>query len=159
MRAGTDLDLNKTIPEFFSGALRKPRSTCWLNVRWCINFLHVQGQTSNLNKTNTEFFSEALKKTRSTCWLSVRWCLSFQHVQGQTLNLITKVCPSFMLFFSFFASGVWEAQGFICTAHRGLNRHAKRESLAQTCIAKQGQTSSLNKTYYLSFGRSVDSAW
>ena len=50
-----------------------------------------------------------------------------------------------MLNFSFFASGVWEALGFICTAHRGLNRHAKRESLAQTCIAKQGQTSSLNK--------------
>ena len=57
------------------------------------------------------------------------------------------MCPSFfMLNFSFFASGVWETPGFICTAHRGLNRHAERESLAQTCIAKQGQTSSLNKT-------------
>ena len=66
---------------------------------------------------------------------------------GTDLELKTKVCPSFfMLNFSFFASGVWKAQGFICTAHRGLNRHAKRESLAQTCIAKQGQTSSLNKT-------------
>ena len=64
---------------------------------------------------------------------------------GTDLELKTKVCPSFMLFFSFFASGVWEAQGFICTAHRGLNRHAKRESLAQTCIASQGETSNLNK--------------
>ena len=52
----------------------------------------------------------------------------------------------FLLNFSFFASGVWKTQGFICTAHRGLNRHAKRESLAHTCIAKQGQTSNLNKT-------------
>ena len=65
---------------------------------------------------------------------------------GTDLELKTKVCPSFMLNFSFFASGVWEAQGFICTAHRGLNRHAKRESLAQTFIARQGQTSNLNKT-------------
>ena len=28
--AGTDLDLNKTFPEFFSEALRKTRSTCKL---------------------------------------------------------------------------------------------------------------------------------
>ena len=50
---------------------------------------------------------------------------------------------------------MWKAQGFICTAHRGLNRHAKRESLAQTCIAKQGQTSNLNKINTEFFSDSV----
>ena len=51
----------------------------------------------------------------------------FMRETGTDLDLKTKVCPSFMLNFSFFASGVWEVPGFICTAHRGLNRHAKRE--------------------------------
>ena len=42
---GQTSSLNKTNTEFFSEALRKTRSTCWLSVRWCINFQHVQGQT------------------------------------------------------------------------------------------------------------------
>ena len=74
---------------------------------------------------------------------------------GTDLELKTKVCPSFMLFFSFFASGGWEAKGFICPAHRGLNRHAKRESLAQTFIAKQGQTLNLNKTNTVFFSEAL----
>ena len=43
--AGTDLDLNKSSPEFFSEALRKTRSMCKLNVLWCVNSKHMQGQT------------------------------------------------------------------------------------------------------------------
>ena len=104
-----------------------------------------QGQTSNLNKTNTEFFSDSVKKNSQHVLTERSLVYKFSARAGTDLELKTKVCPSFMLNFSFFASGVWEALGFICTAHRGLNRHAKRESLAQTCIAKQGQTSNLNK--------------
>ena len=99
-----------------------------------------QGQTSNLNKINTEFFSDSVKKNSQHVLTERSLVYKFSARAGTDLDLKTKVCPSFMLNFSFFASGVWETPGFICTAHRVLNRHAKRESLAQTFIAKQGQT-------------------
>ena len=44
-RAGTDLDLNKASPEFFSEALRKTRSMCKQKRSLVCKQQHMQGQT------------------------------------------------------------------------------------------------------------------
>ena len=48
--------VNQISPEFFSEALKKTRSTCKQNERWCVSRKHVHGQTLLYFQKITHYF-------------------------------------------------------------------------------------------------------